>query len=168
MSTKSLKSLSGFHQYYIDLIKTKDIITELKNQSDEVISFLKGMPEKKGDYAYQEGKWSIKEVVGHLADSERVFAYRAMSFARNDKNVLPGFEQDDWVKAANFNNRTLAGLIEELRFVRAANIAMFKSFNPEVIERDGIANNNSYTVKSLLYIIAGHEKHHYNILLEKY
>ena len=161
-------TISDYHQHYINLVKTDDIMQELKRQGDEFTNYLSKLDEQKGNYAYAKGKWTIKEIAGHLADSERVFAYRALRFARNDKTALPGFEQDDYVAATNFNNRTLADLIEELHLIRASNLALFKTFTKEELERTGIASNNFYTVNSLLFVIAGHEKHHFNVLKEKY
>ena len=161
-------AVSNYHQHYIDLIKTDDILSELKKQGDEFTDYLSKLTEQQGNYNYAKGKWTIKEIVGHIADAERVFAYRALRFARNDKTALPGFEQDDYVAATDFNKRTLAELMEELRLIRASNLALFKSFTNEELKRTGTASNNFYTVNSLLYIIAGHEKHHLNVLREKY
>ena len=160
--------ISDYHQHYIDLVKTDDILSELKKQGDEFTDYLSKLTEQQGNYNYAKGKWTIKEIVGHIADAERVFAYRALRFARNDKTALPGFEQDDYVAAANSNKRTLADLIEELRLIRASNLALFKTFTNEELERTGTASSNFYNVKSLLYIIAGHQKHHFNVLREKY
>ena len=161
-------TISDYHQHYINLIKTDDILQELKKQGDEFANYLRKLTEQQGNYAYAKDKWSIKEIAGHIADAERVFAYRALRFARNDKTALPAFEQDDYVAAANFNKRTLADLIEELQLIRASNLALFKTFTEEELQRTGTASSNFYTVKSLLYIIAGHEKHHLNVLKEKY
>lgn len=160
--------LVAYHQYYIDLVNTDNILNELIRLDNEFADVLKSYSEKQGNYSYAEGKWTIKEIAGHVADAERVFAYRLLRFARNDKTPLPGFEQDDYIAATDFNKRTLADLIEELRLIRASNIALFKTFTTEELDRSGIANNKSYTVKSLLYIIAGHQKHHLNVLREKY
>lgn len=161
-------TISEYHQYYINLIKTDDILHELKQQGDEFTTYLRKLTEPQGNYTYAKGKWTIKEIAGHVADAERVFAYRALRFARNDKTALPAFAQDDYVAAGNFNKRTLSDLVEELRLIRASNLALFKTFTEEELKRDGIASNNFYTVKSLLYIIAGHQKHHLKVLREKY
>ena len=159
---------SDYPNHYISLANTNDILGLLKTQSEEFLNYLSHLSEQQGNYAYANGKWSIKEIAGHLADSERIFAYRALRFVRNDKTALHGFEQDDYMAATDFNKRTLADLIEELRLIRASNLALFKSFTNEELERTGTANNNIYSVKSLLYMIAGHEKHHFMVLLEKY
>src|SRR5436190_11619703 len=111
---RTLTTIPDYHQHYIDLIKTENILLELKKQGDEFADYLSKFSEQQGNYAYAKGKWSIKEIAGHVADAERVFAYRALRFARRDKTALPGFEQDDYVAAANFNKRTLADLVEEL------------------------------------------------------
>ncbi len=161
-------TISEYHQYYIHLIKTDDILHELKRQGDEFTSYLSKLSEPQSNYSYAKGKWTIKEIAGHVADSERVFAYRALRFARNDKTALPGFEQDDYVASANFNKRTMIDLIEELKLIRASNIALIKTFSEEELNRCGTASGNLYTVKSLVYMIAGHQKHHLNVLQEKY
>ena len=161
-------TISDYHQQYINLVKSDNILHELKRQNDEFTNYLSEFNEQQGNYAYAKGKWTIKEIAGHLADGERIFAYRTLRFARNDKTALPGFEQDDYIAATNFNKRTLADLIEELRLIRASNLALFKTFTKAELKRTGIASNNFYTVSSLLYIIAGHEKHHFNVLKEKY
>ncbi len=160
--------ISAYQQRYIDLVKSDNILLELKNQNKEFLDYLAKFNEQQGNYSYGEGKWTIKEVLGHMADTERIFAYRVLRFARKDKTELSGFEQDDYVAATNFNNRTLASMINELSLIRASNILLFESFTADEHNRSGTTPDNFYTVKSLLYIIAGHEKHHWNVLLEKY
>ena len=110
----------------------------------------------------------MKEVVGHLIDTERVFAYRSLCIARGEKKSLPGFEQDDYVKEGNFNRRELFDLNYEFRLLRESNLLLFKSFTPEMLRRKGFANESSISVLAILFIIAGHELHHMNVLQEKY
>ena len=123
---------------------------------------------KKLNYRCAPGKWSIKEVIGHLVDSERVFAYRALCFSRNDKNPLPSMEQDDYVTYGNFDRRTLQDLGDEFRYVRLSSIILFKSFDKEIELRRGTASGFEFTVRTFPYIIAGHVEHHLKILKDRY
>lgn len=157
-----------FFSGYIKLIPHDNIIKLLEDGRDELQSLLKSIPEDKGNYSYEEGKWSIKELLGHMADVERVHAYRALCFSRGETKSLPGFEQDDYVKAADFNKRSLGGLAEELLLIRNANLSLFKSFDEETLMRRGKSNNNDFTVRAMMFIIAGHELHHMKILKERY
>ena len=124
--------------------------------------------EEKGLFRYAEGKWSIKELVGHLIDTERVMAYRALRFARNDRTELAGFEQNDYIENSNFDACSLRELAREFELVRNANVLMFQNFSEEVWTRSGIASGNQVSVRALAYIIAGHELHHMKILRERY
>ena len=124
--------------------------------------------EERGDHRYGPGKWSVKETVGHLMDVERVFAVRALAFARGDPGPLPGMEQDDYVAGANFGARTLADLFEEYRLIRASNLILFRSFDDGIAARRGTASGVEFTAKSIPFILAGHELHHVGILRERY
>ena len=157
-----------YYDRYISLIGDDDIIEVLEEQRKKSEKFLKTFTEKQGDYSYADGKWTMKEVLGHVIDTEKIMAYRALAFARGEKQSLPGFEQDDYVAESNFNNRSLADLINEFLTVRDSNIILFKSFDEEILNRRGIASESEVTVLALIYIIAGHEKHHMKILREKY
>ena len=157
-----------YYDSYIALIEDSDIISTLEEQMNSTYEFLNNIGEEKGNYAYQPGKWSIKELVGHLADSERVFGYRALRFARNDKTELAGYEQDDYVANSNFKERTLKDLAEELLYLRKSNLILFRSFTDDMLKMTGIANESEVSVDALLFIIAGHEKHHINVIKEKY
>jgi len=157
-----------YYDRYISLIGDDDIIEVLKAQRKTSKKFLKTFTEKQGNYAYADGKWSVKEVLGHVIDTERIMAYRALAFARGEKQTLPGFEQDDYVAESNFNNRSLDDLINEFLKARESNIILFKNFDEEILNRRGIANEAEITVLALIYIIAGHEKHHMKILRERY
>ncbi|MCH8875175.1 DinB family protein [candidate division KSB1 bacterium] len=139
-----------------------------QNQHEETLHLLKNVSEEKALYRYAPDKWSVKELIGHVIDAERVFAYRALNIARNDKSELPGMEQDDYVKFARFDDLPLPDLLEEFRHVRQANIFLFKSFDEEMQMRKGIASGCEFTVRTFPYIIAGHEKHHQNVLKERY
>jgi hypothetical protein len=157
-----------YYENYIKLIEGDDILKILNDQSKRTQDILNSFSEHKGNFRYADGKWTVKEVVGHLMDSERVFAYRALCIARGEKKSLPGYEQDDYVKEGNFNGRELFELNYDFRLLRESNLLLFRSFTPEIMKRKGFANENSITVLALLFIIAGHEKHHMKVLREKY
>lgn len=157
-----------YYDPYIKKLVGNDIIKILTDQLERTVNLLKSIDEEKGNYAYAEGKWSIKEVLGHLIDGERIFCYRALCIARGEQQPLPGFEQDDYVKAAQFNKRTLSSLVDDYKYTREADIALFKSFDDESIGRWGTASNNKVTVRAIMFIVAGHEEHHISILKSKY
>lgn len=153
---------------YVSKVPDGDIVGILRSQLDETLALIKGIPEARGDYRYAEGKWSIKEVIGHVIDAERIFAYRALRFARGDSTSLSGFEQDDYVPNGSFNKRTLSDLADEYEHVRRSTISLFASLDPEAWDRKGSANNNESSVRALAFIIAGHERHHVEILRTRY
>jgi hypothetical protein len=157
-----------YYDRYISLIGDGDILEVLKEQGKTSEKFLKTFTEEQENYSYADGKWTVKEVLGHVIDTERIMAYRALAFARNEGQSLPGFEQDDYVAESNFNKRSLIDMINEFRTVRESNIILFKSFDDEIFNRRGTASESEVTVLALIYIIAGHEKHHMKILKERY
>src|SRR5262245_50892331 len=157
-----------YYRKYIALVPDGDLGVTLNRQFEATLTLLSPLSEQRAAYAYAPGKWNIKEVLGHLIDSERVFAYRALRIARNDKTPLPGYEQDDYVATAGFTARSLAGLLEEFASVRKASVQLFKHFSPEEWLRRGTANGTEVTVRSLGYIIAGHELHHIDIVRNRY
>jgi len=159
---------SDYYNSYVNLIEGDDIINILYKQNKETQDILNSFSEHKGNYRYADGKWTVKEVVGHLIDTERVFAYRALCIARGEKKSLPGFEQDDYVTEGNFNRRELFELNYEFRLLRESNLLLFKSFTPEMLKQKGFANESSISVLAILFIIAGHELHHIKVLQEKY
>lgn len=159
---------ADYYNGYVNLVEGDDIIKVLYEQNKKTQDILNSFSEHKGNYRYADGKWTVKEVVGHLVDTERVFAYRALCIARGEKKSLPGIEQDDYVMEGNFNSRELFDLIYEFRLLRESNLLLFKSFTPEMLQRKGFANEFSISVLAILFIIAGHEKHHLNILEERY
>ena len=158
----------SYYSRYIDLIKSEDILVVLENQNQEMHDLLSRIGEEAAVFRYAPGKWSIKEVIGHIIEVERIFAYRALRFARNDKTPLPGFEEDDYVKNANFDSRTLIDLADEFRSVRESTLAMFYGFEDEIYSREGTASGFKFTVRAIPFIIAGHELHHRQVILEKY
>ncbi len=153
---------------YVDLVPPGDVLETLARQIDETARLLGGLGERDAGYRYGEGKWSIREVVGHVADTERIMAYRALCFARGEQAGLPGFDENEYVKHARFDARTLPDLLAELRTVRAATLALFSALDGEELQRRGTANNREYTVRAFPFIIAGHELHHVKILRERY
>jgi len=157
-----------YYGKYVGRVADGDIVANLKTQFDITRKVLTAIPEERGGYAYEPRKWTIKQVLGHLVDSERVFAYRALRIARNDSTPLPGFEQDDYVATANFNSRTLRSLIEEFASLRTANLELFKNFNDAEWLRRGTASGYGVSARALAYIIAGHELHHLGILKTRY
>ncbi len=157
-----------YYATYIKAVPDGDILAMLRDQLAGTESLLRQFGEARGNHRYGPGKWSVKEVIGHLADAERVFAYRALRFARGDRTPLPGYEQDDYVRAANFDARHLAEVAADLRSVRSASITLFTGLDTEALMRRGTANNAEFTVRSLAWIIVGHELHHRRILAERY
>jgi hypothetical protein len=157
-----------FYETYVSKVQGGDVIAQLESQRLQTAQFFAASTERDGNFRYAPGKWSIKEVVGHLSDSERVFGYRAMRIGRGDQTALPGFEQEDYVKNGNFGEQSLADLVSEFGLVRAATLALLRSFNAEAWGRRGIASDNPVTVRALAFIIAGHELHHREILKERY
>jgi len=157
-----------FYAAYIRLVPDGDVLESLEKQRNETAKLVGGIPDAKGGHRYATEKWSIKGVVGHVVDSERVFAYRALSIGRGDATPLPGFDEKAWATGANFDDRTLKDLIEEYRLVRDATLALFRSLPADGWAHRGTANTFPVTVRALAWIIAGHERHHVKILKERY
>lgn len=157
-----------YYERYVSLVSDGDILASLSRQMDESLALLESIPESRGDFRYAPDKWSIKELVGHLIDTERIFAYRALRFARNDRTPLQGFDQDDYVRGASFDDCGLNDLADELANVRRANLSLFKNLGEEAWKRRGAANDSEVSVRALAYIIAGHELHHMEILRSRY
>lgn len=164
----SSSEYAHFYSGYVANVPKQNIIDTLNSQMHEFYTFINTIPGDKAFSAYQEGKWTIKQIVGHIIEVERVFAYRALSFSRRDNTSLPGMEQDDWVKYSNYNSRTLNNLGNEYLAVRIANLHMFQNMTKEMLSLKGKASNAEFTVRSIPFIIAGHELHHLNIIKEKY
>ena len=157
-----------YYGKYIDLVPTGDVISTLTTQMAETQVLLRSLPASVATYRYAPGKWSVKEVIGHLIDSERIFASRALRFARNDATPLPGFEQDDYVRNATFDAYPAAELASEFECVRQSTVFLFKHLDEAAWLRRGIANDAEVSVRALAYIIAGHELHHRKILDTRY
>ncbi len=153
---------------YISLVPDGEIIATLGKQIESTLGLLRGLSEAQGDLRYAPGKWSVKEVIGHLIDTERIFAYRAMRFARNDRTPLPGFDENSFVANADFGARSLSDLIEEFECVRESSLYLFKHLDDEAWSRRGVANENEISVRALAWNTAGHELHHLGILRSRY
>jgi len=158
----------SYYNRYISLVPDDDILICLDRQKQEMSEFLNGIGEEAANYRYTPEKWSIKEVVGHIIDVERIFIYRALRFARNDKTPLPEFDQDDYVIQAEFDKRTLIDLADEFRMVRESSYSLFTSFDPDVFAREGTASGFKFTVRAVPFIVAGHELHHRQVIKTKY
>ncbi|HUA86954.1 MAG TPA: DinB family protein [Bryobacteraceae bacterium] len=156
------------YQQYIALVPDGDILATLAAQGRETVAMLARLSEAQGDHRYAAGKWTLKEVVGHVIDTERIFACRALRFARGDRTPIPGYEQDDYVRNAESGARTLQSLIEEFEAVRRATVLFFAGLSGAAWLRRGIANHNEMSVRAVAWVLAGHELHHRRALQEKY
>jgi uncharacterized damage-inducible protein DinB len=158
-----------FERYMqLSVLKDKTIIESLESAQDEFESVLRNLPDKKHSYSYAAGKWTLKELIQHIIDTERVFCHRALSFARNDQTQLPGFDQDVFVDNAAANERDYYDLLDEMKVLRKSSIQLFKSFSKEALLRIGVASNNKISVRALGYLFSGHQIHHINIVKERY
>ena len=157
-----------YYQGYVDQVNENDIMAVLRSELDDLDVLLARVPAEKETYAYAEGKWSIREIIGHLIDGERVFGYRALCIARGEKQNLPGFEQNDYMQTAPYSRIELEDLLSEMRLVRLSNIAMFRSLDEDAWNRVGVANANEVSVRALAFVMGGHVRHHMNVLKERY
>jgi len=168
MTRPQATEAAAYYFKYIDHITTDDIVPAIESQMGEMLQFLSGISEEQSLHSYAPGKWTIREVVNHVNDGERVFSGRAFWFARGFTDALPSFEQDVAVRMAHANNTSWADLVEEFKNVRLATISLFKTLPEEAWERTGIASDNPVSVRAIAYIIAGHVTHHIGVLREKY
>ena len=168
MTRPEVSSVPAFYKPYIEHVKDMDLIEALRHAGRVVQELLVGIPEDKGTYRYAEGKWTIKEVLNHMMDAERVFAYRALRFSRNDPTALQPFEENDYATRANAHGRTIHQLAREMQWLRESTIDLFASFTPEMLLLEGTASGKRISVLNLGYIIAGHDVHHRGILVERY
>jgi hypothetical protein len=157
-----------YYEKYINLVESGDVLATLSTQMAETQALLRSLPASVATYRYAPGKWSVNELIGHLIDSERIFAARALRFARNDATPLPGFEQDDYVSNSSFDSYPLGELASELESVRESTIFLFKHLQEDAWMRRGTANGAEVSVRALAYIIAGHELHHREMLQARY
>lgn len=157
-----------YYGKYIALVPKASIVDTLMKQVYDTLTLLRGLSEEQGMHRYAPEKWTIKEVAGHIADAERVFAYRALRFSRNDRTELQGFDQEPYIQFSTFNNCRLSELADELECIRHATVYLFRHLSDDAWTRSGIASGGEVSVRALAYIIAGHELHHMNILRERY
>jgi len=157
-----------FYKSYIQELEEVELIEELEICLHEFIKFVQNISMDKFDYQYAEGKWTIKEIIQHLIDSERVFSYRALRISRNDKTSLPGFDENDYVANSNGKVRSLQSLLTEMAVVRQSTLSLFNSFSQEQLTKIGITSNREVSVRAIGFIIIGHQKHHQKIFLERY
>ncbi|HKX26372.1 MAG TPA: DinB family protein [Blastocatellia bacterium] len=157
-----------YYGKYVSLVPGDNIVNLLGQQIEETMAFLRSLDEAQGDLRYAPGKWNVKEVIGHMIDVERIFAYRALRIARDDRTPLAGFEENDYIANSNFKAYPVADITDEFETVRRATLYLFKRLDPEAWLRRGIANENEISVRALAYIIAGHELHHREIIRSRY
>jgi hypothetical protein len=157
-----------YYGKYVALVDTDDIVATLTAQANDTVALLSNLNESQGDHRYAPDKWSIKQMLGHIIDTERIFAYRALRIARNDPKPLEGFEQDDYVRNGGFEQNTLSGLIEEFWALRRSTAFLFAHIAPDACLLRGVANQSEVSVRAIAWIIAGHELHHRAILKDKY
>jgi len=157
-----------YYQVYIDTLGDVELMDMHQKQLQNFPEFIESIPDSKLHYAYEDGKWTIAEVLIHIIDAERVFQYRALRFSRGDMNPLPGFEQDDYVPNSNAHRRSKESILEEYRAVRKSTISLFTNLDRQTLQNKGMASNSEMSVAALGFIISGHQKHHRNIIRERY
>lgn len=170
MNELSQKEYAPFYSGYIQRATSRstDLLNLMIENKKETVDFFKRIPEEKYLYSYADKKWTVLELLQHLIDSERVFAYRALRFSRRDKTPLPGFEENEFVQNARANSRTFESLLNEFQTVRDASISLFSSFNGDDMKKMGIASDNDMSVRAIGFIISGHSIHHMKIIQERY
>ncbi len=157
-----------YYENYISQVSETDIRHGFADQPGELRAVLDGVPEEKGTHAYADGKWTIKELLSHIIDGERIFAYRILRISRGDATPIEGFEQDDYIATSNANNRSFAELLDEFEFNRKSNVLMLNNLNEAALSRMGTASDNPVSARALVNISMGHVRHHLNILKERY
>lgn len=159
---------ANYYGGYVGLITEPDILTVFRQQADEMLALIDRLPEDKGDFAYADGKWKVKELLGHIVDAERIFAYRMHRFSHGDAQPLTGFDQDIYINNGRYAERDIESLLKEFVFQRHANILMMDAFRESDWDLKGTASDTEVTVRALAFIMAGHVRHHINILNERY
>jgi hypothetical protein len=168
MTRPGADEYAPFYQGYVERVPESDVMGVLAAQPAELRSRLAAVSREQETFRYADGKWSIRELVGHLGDAERVFGFRAFAFARGDEGPLPGFDENAYVERSGFDALPLTSLIEEFAALRSANLATLRRVDAAGFSRSGIANGNRVTVRALAYMMAGHVRHHLAILDERY
>lgn len=162
------KEYAPFYAGYVGLVPDGDFFQALEQQSRDTQALLRPLSAEESKFRYAAGKWSIREVVGHIADAERVFTYRALRFARGDATPLPGYDEKVWGEVSSAHRRALPSLLDDFQTLRSATLSLFRGFTVEEWGRSGTANDVAITVRALGYVVAGHERHHVKILNERY
>ncbi|HVM92204.1 MAG TPA: DinB family protein [Terriglobales bacterium] len=157
-----------YYERYISLVKSDDIVSSLQKQGQETLELLGKVRAERGEFRYAPGKWSVKEVLGHINDTERIMSYRVLRIARGDRTPIEGFEQDDYIAGGKFWRRAIDDLLQEFATIRNATVQLVRHLDAEAAERHGTANNKEISARAIVYVIAGHELHHRRILQEKY
>jgi hypothetical protein len=168
MDRPQTNEFDPYYNTYISLIEGDDCLPVLETQTGELRSIFSQMPEEKGTFAYAPGKWTVKEMLSHLIDGERIFAYRILRISRGDETPIEGFEQDGYIENSNANNRPFAELLDEFDHQRRSNLLLLENLSGEGEKRMGTASEKTISVRALAYIMAGHVKHHVNILNARY
>lgn len=158
----------AYYARYVALVPTGDVLATLETQIEDTVALLDEFGEERAGYRYAPGKWSVREVVGHIVDTERVFGYRAVCAARGEVAALPGFDENAWVAGADFDRRTLNSLMGEFTAVRRATLALFRNLGEAALRRRVVANGAPVSARALAWIVAGHELHHRTLLAERY
>lgn len=158
----------AYYEPYLARVPEGDLLEFLENQKTDFVTFIRSIPAEKGNFRYAEGKWTVKEVLGHIIDTERIMAYRALAFSRKEHQSIPGFDENTYVENSESNRRSLESLADEFESLRAANLELFASFSAKQLDNIGIANGRDVTVNALVYIIAGHLEHHLQVLKDRY
>jgi DinB family protein len=168
MPRPDLSRVPEFYHGYISKVKEDDLVTAMRNTTTDLLALLKSIPKEKYDYRYGPDKWTVKEVVQHMIDAERVFTYRALRFARKDDTPLPGFNENLYAQTAKSDKRNWNDIVEEFTSLRKASEAMFASFDNEQLESEGVASGRPIYVLGIGFICSGHVNHHCQILKERY
>jgi uncharacterized damage-inducible protein DinB len=164
----NLESVPPYYKNYVKQVEEGDLLQALRVSGHRTLEVVHAINEAQQDFRYAEGKWSVRELLCHMIDAERIFAYRALRFSRQDKTPLAGFEENNYAPEANAHNRSLKRIADDMRHLRISTLDLFESFSEEMLVRKGIANNKELSVVALGFIIAGHETHHRKILQERY
>lgn len=168
MDRPAQNEYASFYQKYIDLVPKGNILKTMEKQNEQFCEFLAKVSEKKADYRYEKDKWSIREVIGHMIDTEHIFLYRALRFSRNDKHELAGFEQDDYIANSNYPKQSLTDLVEQFYLLRKTTVSFYKSLSKSMWTSKGKASGQDVTVRALAFIIVGHVIHHMQIIHKRY
>lgn len=168
MQKPNVTEYAPYYQRYIDLIPTDDVLSFYKLQADEIVALFTNLSEEQASFSYAEGKWTIKEVLAHIVDSERIFGYRVLAISRGDKNLLPGFDENEYVSKGKYENRSLKSLLSEYSHLSSANFELFKSLDEEMLSQKGTASGKEVTARAILFVTIGHEKHHLEIIKSRY